>query len=63
MTPEDWKNVEDALSSPYGRVDVIWRVKCKYWKRREKYKICGINAPNLRKYMGWLVWKTKKPLN
>lgn len=21
MTPEDWKNVEDALSSPYGRVE------------------------------------------
>ena len=21
MPPEDWKNVEDALSSPYGRVE------------------------------------------
>ena len=22
MTPEDWKNVEDALSSPYGSVNL-----------------------------------------
>ena len=26
MTPEDWKNVEDALSSPYGRVE--FKIDC-----------------------------------